>query len=338
MSLIIVGGNRKFEDEPLKSIVSYSRELNLNLIVITDKIHLNKECKNFKSLKEFLQFYKVNYFVFNNINLELNRLNKLINIQNSYLLAVNSIWIFKEEIIKLFKKKIFNLHIGKLPNQKGAGGASWQIMSQEETTAVTIHELTEKVDEGKILFEKTVYIRKKSSLLEYYQNANQIEKVLLKRLVNMVNKRKQPRLRKINNRNSIYMPRLDTKTHGFINWEWKGIDIFNFIRAFDQPYSGASTLYKNKLIHIQKVDLIDKHKIFHPFQSGIILRINTKSVYLAINNGILKISKITDKKGNIINFKNIKLGERFHTPIKFLENAKKKKSLHLGQGIKIKNA
>ena len=133
------------------------------------------------------------------------------------------------------------------------------------------------------------------------------------------------------------MPRLDTKTHGFINWAWKGDDILNFIRAFDKPHIGASTFYKNKLVHLQNGKIINKKKIFHPFQSGIIIEVSNKCLNIAICNGILKIFKITNSRGKEISLEHIKLGERFHTPIKFLEDAKQKKSLHTGKGIKIKN-
>ena len=78
MTLFIVGGNRKHEDEPLKSLILHLKKINLNFVLITDKIHLYKECKNFKDLKEFLKKYKIKYYLFNNINLEYIRLNNLI--------------------------------------------------------------------------------------------------------------------------------------------------------------------------------------------------------------------------------------------------------------------
>ena len=183
MTLFIVGGNRKYEDEPLRSLILHLKKLNLKFVLITDKIHLYKECKNFKDLKEFLNKNKIKYHLFNNINIEYKRLNNLVNKKKSYLLALNSIWIFKKRIIKLFKNKIFNLHIGKLPNQKGAGGASWQILSQDKFSAVTIHEINNKIDDGKILIEKKFSIKKNTSLIEYYKSANKVENKILKQFI-----------------------------------------------------------------------------------------------------------------------------------------------------------
>ena len=338
MTLFIVGGNRKKEDEPLRSIILHLKKLNLNFVLITDKIHLYKECKNFKDLKEFLKKHKIKYYLFNNINLEYKRLNNLVKEKNSYLLALNSIWTFKKEIINLFKNRIFNLHIGELPNQKGAGGASWQVLSQDKFSAATIHEITNKIDEGKTFIEKKFSIKKNASLIEYYKSANEVENVILKQFVYMISKKKKLKFQKVNKKNSIYMPRLDTNTHGFVDWSWRGTDILNFIRAFDKPHAGASTFYKNRLVHIKKAKIIDKNKIFHPFQSGIIISATDQNICVAICNGILKLSELTNIRGKKIVLKDIKLGERLHTPIEFLENAKQKRALHTGSGIKIINA
>ena len=71
----------------------------------------------------------------------------------------------------MFKNKIFNLHIGILPTQKGAGGASWQLMARNKVSAATIHQMTNTIDDGKILFEKKFKINKEISLVEYYKIA-----------------------------------------------------------------------------------------------------------------------------------------------------------------------
>ena len=68
------------------------------------------------------------------------------------------------------------------------------------------------------------------------------------------------------------MPRLNTKIHGFIDWNWKAKHIVDFVNAFDEPYQGASTFIKGKKYLLKNAKLL-KHKInFHPFQSGIIFK------------------------------------------------------------------
>ena len=42
-------------------------------------------------------------------------------------------------------------------------------------------------------------------------------------------------MRKQLKKNSTYWPRIDTESHGWINWNWSGEEILNFIKAFDDP-------------------------------------------------------------------------------------------------------
>ena len=109
------------------------------------------------------------------------------------------------------------------------------------------------------------------------------------------------------------------------------------IKKKDEPHNGASTFYKNRLVHIKKAKIVDKNKIFHPFQSGVIISVTDLNICVAVCNGILKLSELRNNRGKKIVLKDIKLGERLHTPIKFLENAKQKIALHTGSGIKIKH-
>ena len=256
MFLYIVGGNRKYEDEPLRSIILYSKKLGIRPILITDHIHLNKECLNYKNLKEFLKEYKINYYIFNDINIEFKKLSKKFEVENSYLLAVNSIWIFKRNIINLFQNRIFNLHIGKLPSQKGAGGASWQILSREKFSAVCIHEVIDKIDEGKILLEKIFDIKNSSSLIEYYKRANIAEKKILKKFLEMMSIKKKFKLKKVNKDKSVYMPRLDTNTHGFIDWALSVDNILNFIKTMFFNYFCFFRTYFSTISSDTKISII----------------------------------------------------------------------------------
>ena len=160
----------------------------------------------------------------------------------------------------------------------------------------------------------------------------------MKQFLKIICTKKKIKLKKASQDYPIYMPRLDTSVHGFINWEWSTINILNFIKAFDEPYIGASTFYKGKLVHLKEPEIIYKGKVFHPFQSGIIVHKTNKFICVATCNGIIKVTKLTDSKGKLLNIKIIKIVERFYTPLIFLENAKQKRAFHTGRGVKIKYA
>ena len=61
------------------------------------------------------------------------------------------------------------------------------------------------------------------------------------------------------------MPRLNTPTHSYINWNWDAKDIVSFINAFSDPFQGARTFLNKKLFIIKKAKIQKKNSIFTLF-------------------------------------------------------------------------
>ena len=96
------------------------------------------------------------------------------------MLLVNCIFLIKTDIINLFKKNIFNLHLGLLPTQRGAGTTSWQFMSNIKKSSVTIHRVEKSFDNGNIILENKVNCKNLKKPEDFYNKISLIEKKLLK--------------------------------------------------------------------------------------------------------------------------------------------------------------
>ena len=55
-----------------------------------------------------------------------------------------------------FKKKLFNIHPGKLPQYRGASPVFWQLKNGEGTLGISIHLLNESYDAGEIVWNKEI--------------------------------------------------------------------------------------------------------------------------------------------------------------------------------------
>ena len=145
-SLIIIGGNRESEDSPLNFILNYTKKENIKLLYITNNIHLKKPCKKYKSFKDFLEKRKVNYLV----KSSLKNTNFLKNYQKMYpntkVLTTFCFFKINKKIIKIFNNKIFNYHLGKIPEQIGASATFWYMMTRQNFTAITFHKITNELD------------------------------------------------------------------------------------------------------------------------------------------------------------------------------------------------
>ena len=120
----------------------------------------------------------------------------------------------------------------------------------------------------------------------------------------MLLENKKMKLQKQSNKMSNSWRKLDTYNDAWINWNWEVKDISTFIKAFSEPHCGASTVInKNQRLFITKASVLKSKVKFHPFQYGMIFRIDNGCLYVACNKGILKILDFKFEKGKkTINF------------------------------------
>jgi hypothetical protein len=72
---------------------------------------------------------------------------------------------------------------------------------------------------------------------------------------------------------------------------------------------------------------------FHPFMNGIIYRKTGSYLLIAMNDGSLIINEVFNQDGeNIIN--QIKIGNRFYTPSKYLDDAMSFRAVYDSKGLK----
>ena len=117
----------------------------------------------------------------------------------------------------------------------------------------------------------------------------------------IINKKKNIKKNLVDEKNSLFLPRLYTKKNGWINWQWRGRDIIKFINSFDEPYIGSSTRYlqdnqNKKIVFLKDVSWENKKTKFHPFQSGLIVKKNKSEIIVATTDGSIKIKKVLNQK------------------------------------------
>jgi len=132
---------------------------------------------------------------------------------------------------------------------------------------------------------------------------------------------------------STYWPRLCTEINGFIDWSWDDRDIERFILAFDSPYAGASTFISGRIVRIKNVRIDDTEGPFHSFQKGMVFRKDDLGCHVACKNASLIVESVLDEKGNEITSE-IHVGDRFFTPVKYLEQAMEYRPVYTPLGLK----
>ena len=80
--------------------------------------------------------------------------------------------------------------------------------------------------------------------------------------------------------------------------------------------------------------VIPTHSGFHPYQKGIIYKKSLDSLFIATEDGTLIVGEIFDEN-NLDVSSQVSIGDRFYTPVEFLDKAKQFRAIYTDKGLKI---
>lgn len=327
--VILFGGGKL-----LLAISNWVRSEGKEIFIITSPRHSNEIIENNKSLSQILSLEKIPYIVLEEIKPS-EIINFLGDIDKAFCLSLGASWIFKKEIInKFFNGKLFNLHGTRLPQNRGGGGFSWQILMGNRLGFCQLHLINGEIDAGDIvktyefLYPPSCRIPKDYETIYFEKNYNFVIE-----FIKEINKSGvEIDTIKQTEYFSSYFPRLNTSENGWINWSDNINELERFICAFDDPYEGAKCILQDKIVFIKKVCIDFSDQQFHSYQNGIIFRNNKRWLSVCACGGTLIIEKVIDSKGNSI-LKDIKPGDRFITNSSMLIN-RLRKITYTPNGIK----
>jgi methionyl-tRNA formyltransferase len=188
--------------------------------------------------------------------------------------------------------------------------------------ATCVHVVTQGLDEGDIVWYEPYQFNDECLVPADYEST-QVSKDI-ESLHTLVDKFKQgvsldPT--KQDHVASTYFPRLETDTHGWIDWSQSVEDVIRAIRAFDRPYAGASTTLNGHDVRIRGAQIADDDFTFHPFQAGLIYRKLGERHFVACADRGISIDKIDLEASSADQKNSVRLGDRLFSPAVKLQAA-----------------
>jgi methionyl-tRNA formyltransferase len=241
------------------------------------------------------------------------------DINKRLIISAGAPWILDQDFLNSFEPEgVLNIHGTALPIDRGGTVVSWFILNKKRLGNAIIHKMSALPDAGPIVsFLEFIYPINCQLPEDYLLVYNKYQEKLVTTLCLQWNEG-QIDISKASDQPhylSTYWPRLKADQNAWINWNWSGEEIELFIRAFDDPYTGAISTWRGKKIFLKKC-FFQKDNHFHPYQFGLIFRVRkTLEVnYLAISvsGGSLYVEECNDEAGNSMLDK-IKEGDRIQT-------------------------
>lgn len=152
-------------------------------------------------------------------------------------------------------KGVFNIHFGKLPQYKGPSPVFWQLKKGEAQIGLAIHEMTDKLDSGPVVWEQNI----NNEEYHTYNYINQIFSELQSRGVQaIVDKiiKKEILAKKVQDKTDANYYGKPQLADVMINWDkMEAKEILDLIKACSSWNNGASSLingYELKILDAEK--------------------------------------------------------------------------------------
>ena len=157
----------------LKNLIKHSKKKN-SLIKIILVISNNPNAKGLKyASKSKIKIYGIKFK--NKSSFEKNSLKLLKKYNIDLLCLAGFMKILSGNFIKKFSKPILNIHPSLLPKYKGLNTHERAIKNKDKFAGASIHEVTEKLDSGKVILQKKVKILKSDTVRSLEKKVLKIE-------------------------------------------------------------------------------------------------------------------------------------------------------------------
>lgn len=155
-----------------------------------------------------------------------------------WIISVQHSWILEKEILEKVDYKALNLHLAKLPDYKGYNSFNHAILNKEKTYGVSLHWMTEKVDEGIMAYYDEFKIKENDTAHSLYLQSVEISINLFYRCILDVIQECVPKMYKIEG--GTFYKRDSINEIKAIQDTTNKAELFNIVRAcYFPPFEPA---------------------------------------------------------------------------------------------------
>lgn len=178
-------------------------------------------------------------------------LKQIADIEPNIIVISNFHKIIKKELIDIPTKGTYNLHSSLLPKMRGGTSVIWALKKGMNETGVTLHVVTEGVDDGDIISQKKIPISFWDSQGTLYEKITLAKFDLLLNFLNCMKNREAIEQIPQNHAEATYLPKRKDDD-GLLNVTEDLETLYNHLRSFD-PWTGAYFPIKDHKIRLRSV-------------------------------------------------------------------------------------
>lgn len=229
---------------------------------------------------------KKNISVFQPEKIDNTFINKIKALNPDIFITVAYGLMLPKQLLEIPKFGAINIHASLLPKYRGASPIPYAIMNGEKETGVSIIKMTDKLDAGPIILQKSINIESNDNSATLRAKLTKLSiELLLNILPNILNNKISLTIQ--DEKLVSYAPKL-TRDNAKIDWNKSVGQIYNFIRAMN-PWPTAWTTLNNTRLKIIKAEINETQSNNKNLGK---IEITDNSLIILCQNGSIKIVEL----------------------------------------------
>jgi methionyl-tRNA formyltransferase len=187
-------------------------------------------------------------------------------------------------ILELAPLGAFNIHGALLPRYRGRACVNWAVLNGETMTGVTLHHMTARVDEGRIVDQEPVPIGPDETAHDVFKKMIPAARLVLRRSLPDILEG-TARGREQDESSATYYGRRRPED-GQIDWPKPARDVHNLVRALTHPFPGAFTFINGRKLFVWGAKPLEEERGKQP---GIV--VSSSPLKIGTGNGALLVTR-----------------------------------------------
>ena len=289
--------------ESLCSILDNGRAEQIGLVISFEETAVEMSYDGM--IEDKCNGYSIPYYSWKNCKDQLNQMICLYEI--SCAAAIGWRFIIPLDINEHMKYPLMVFHDSLLPKYRGFAPTPTAMICGEHEIGVTILVVTEYMDEGDIIQQRSMLISEDEYIKAVIERQSKLYGDMLLELLEAVQNDAVKTLPQDHTQATYSVWRDISDCH--INWKKSANEIYALIRAVSSPYLGAYFYYNNKKLTINRARIV-KDIQFAIRDCGKIWNIDAGAPTVICGEGLIKLLEVVDESGETVTFS--RLRERFY--------------------------
>lgn len=268
----------------------------VGMFVLKEDIHETEVFS--KSISRILESHNIPYLISKTARGE-RYINFIKKLHPSLIIVMGWRTLIPKEVINIAPLGAIALHESLLPKYRGFAPVNWAIINGENKTGVTLFFLSEGIDNGEIIAQKTIRISHQDTAWNVYEKTSSASIELLRKFLPLLKKGKAPRKKQVEEQASYTCARIPDD--GLIDWTDSTNNIYNLIRGLSYPYPGAFTYLNGDKLIIEKASIPAQRKYVGRIPGRVVSISKGRGIEVLTGDGIILIKEIIKNGKNKIN-------------------------------------